>query len=136
MGADPVATERYFVDKGIEAELRKMKRQNRRAANKAYRDLPEDEKYYVAEPSNIQNLLTGLETDRFDREAMSRKGFRNEAGRMLAKGLGTAALMTLLGKYQNTPRQITRPQGAFGQPNTIDLNALQRLGMVLGLGPY
>lgn len=124
MGADPEATERFFIEKGIEAELRKMGRQNRRAANRAYRQLPKDDKYYIAEPSNIENLLTGLETGRFDEGKMLNKGFRNQAGRLLATNALGALFGYGLGKYNAT------------DPYGEGLPARQRLGMMLGLGPH
>jgi hypothetical protein len=91
---------------------------------------------FPARPSDTQFLLDALGQEGMSREAMVKKGFRNEAARALAKYAGGAALATGIGAYQNTPKQITRPQGAFGQPNQIDLNAMQRIGMMLGLGPY
>lgn len=126
MGADPEASERFFIEKGIEAELRKMGRQNRRAANRAYRQSrrssPDGIGYYDAEPSNIENLLTGLDTGRFDEGKMLKKGFRNQAGRLLAMNALGALFGYGLGKYNNTD--------PFGE-----LTVGQRLGKMFGLGP-
>ena len=120
------------VEKGILAQLRQDMRKENRMANREGRRTGS----FPARPSDISFLLDGLSSGRLNREDMRRKGFRNEAARALAKyGAGVAGV-TGLSAFQNTPKQITRPQGAFGQPNTIDLNALQRIGMMLGLGPY
>lgn len=124
--------DQYYVDKGVLAQLRQDKRRENRMANREGRRTGS----FPARPSDISFLLDGLSSDRMNRESMRRKGFRNEAARALARyGAGVAGV-TGLSAFQNTPKQITRPQGAFGQPNTIDLNALQRIGMMLGLGPY
>ena len=124
--------DQYYVDKGISAQLRQDMRKENRMANREGRRTGS----FPARPSDVSFLLEGLSSDRLNREDMRRKGFRNEAARALAKyGAGVLGV-TGLSAFQNTPKQITRPQGAFGQPNTIDLNALQRLGMMLGLGPF
>jgi hypothetical protein len=136
MAADPFRSEQYFAEKGTAAELRKMRRENRRAANRAYRQLPEDDKYYVPEPSEVQNLLTGLETDRFNREDMVKKGFRNEVARMLGRNALAAALGLGIHEYGQTPTTVQGPLGPGGQPVPVDLNVLQRIGYMLGLGPY
>ena len=121
-----------YAEKGILAQLRQDMRKENRMANREGRRTGS----FPAKPSDVSFLLDGLSSDRLNREDMKRKGFRNEAARALARyGAGVAGV-TGLGAFQNTPKQITRPQGAFGQPNTIDLNALQRIGMMLGLGPY
>ena len=135
-GRDPFADEQYFADKGIAAELRKMGRQNRRAANRAYRPLPKDEKYYVPEPSTVQNILTGLETDRFERDRMVNKGFRNESARLAARKALQAALGYGIGQYYQTPKTVQGPLGPGGQPVELELTAAQRLAHMLGLGPY
>jgi hypothetical protein len=135
MGRDPQATDNFFAQKGIEAELRKMARQERRAANRAYRQLPEEDKYYVPEPSMVQNLLTGLADDRFERDRMVNKGFMNESARMLARQALAGLLGYGISQYSKTPKTVQRPIGASGQTYDVDLNALQRLGMMLGLGP-
>lgn len=132
MGADPFASEQYYARKGTAAELRKMARQNRRAANRSYRKTGA----FEAEPSDVQNLLTGLETDRFNREAMVKKGFRNETGRMLARNALLAALGIGVHEYGQTPTTVQAPIGATGQTRPVDLNAFQRIGYMLGLGPY
>lgn len=138
MGADPFASEQYFADKGLQAALRQAGRKENRMANRMGRKSLREtgQAVYPAPPTDAALLLNILEDPKTTRERMVNKGFRNEAGRMLAKALGTAALATGVGEYMNTPKQITRPQGAFGQPNTIDLNTMQRIGMMLGLGPY
>lgn len=132
MGADPFRSDQYYAEKGIEAALRQARRKENRQANRMGRRTGS----FPARPSDVQFLLNLLEDPNTTRDRMVNKGFRNDAGRFLAKGLGLAALTTGLHEYMQTPKQITRPQGAFGQPNTIDLNAMQRLGMMLGLGPY
>lgn len=136
MGRDPFATEQYFAEKGTAAELRKMGRQNRRAANQAYNQQPRGERYYVPEPSQVQNVLTGLETDRFNREDMVRKGFRNESARMLGRNALLAALGLGVSEYSKTPKTVQAPIGASGQTHDVDLNVLQRIAYMLGLGPY
>ena len=128
--------EQYYAEKGTAAELRKMGREHRRAANRAYRQLPKDDKYYVPEPSEVQNLLTGLETDRFNREDMVKKGFRNESARMLGRNALLAALGIGVHEYGQTPTTVQGPIGPGGQPVPVDLNVLQRIGYMLGLGPY
>lgn len=130
--------DQHNVEKGILAQLRQdMRKENRMANRMGRKSLRETgQAVYPARPSDISFLLDGLSSDRLNSEDMRKKGFRNEAARALAKyGLGVAGI-TGLSAFQNTPKQITRPQGAFGQPNTIDLNALQRIGMMLGLGPF
>jgi len=125
-------TDQFYADKGMEALLRQDMRKENRMANREGRQTGS----FPARPSDVQFLLDALGDDRMNRGDMVRKGFRNEAGRALAKYAGGVALAAGAGAYKNTPSQITRPQGAFGQPNDIDLNALQRIGMMLGLGPY
>lgn len=136
MGADPNRAEQYYAEKGTAAELRKMGRENRRAANRAFRQLPKDDKYYVPEPSTVQNLLTGLETDRFNREDMVKKGFRQDTARMLGRNALLAALGLGVHEYGQTPSRVYAPIGSTGQTRPVDLNVLQRIGYMLGLGPY
>jgi hypothetical protein len=124
--------DQHYAEKGVLAQLRQDKRRENRMSNREGRRTGS----FPARPSDVSFLLDGLSSDRMNRDDMRRKGFRNEAARALAKyGAGVAGV-TGLSAFQNTPKQITRPQGAFGQPNTIDLNALQRIGLMLGLGPY
>ena len=136
MAADPFRTDQYYADRGVLAEMRKMGRENRRAANREFRQLPKDDKYYVPEPSMVQNLLTGLETDRFNREDMVKKGFRNDTARAAARMALLGALGLGVHEYVQTPRRVYAPIGATGQNRPVDLNVLQRIGMMLGLGPY
>lgn len=138
MGADPFASEQYFADKGLQAALRQAGRKENRMANRMGRKSLREtgQAVYPAPPTDAALLLNLLENPNTTRERMVNKGFRNEAGRMLAKGLGTAALATGVGEYMNTPKQITRPQGAFGQPIPINLSPTQRIAMMLGLGPF
>lgn len=136
MAADPFRTEQYYADRGVLAEMRKMGRENRRAANRAYRKLPKDDKYYVPEPSMVQNLLTGLETGRINREDAVKRGFRNDTARSAARMALLGALGIGAHEYGQTPRRVYAPIGATGQTRPVDLNVLQRIGMMLGLGPY
>ena len=131
-GPSEFENDQFYAQKGMDARLRQAKRQENRAANKQGRQTG----YFPARPSDVQFLLNELENPENTRENLARRGFRNNTARALGRGLASIPLMAIMAKYQNTPKQITRPQGAFGQPNTIDLNALQRLGMVLGLGPF
>ena len=129
---DQFDTDQYYFEKGVERQLKKDMRREERAANREGRRTG----YFPARPSNVDFLLNALSDDRLNRQDMVRKGFRGDALRALGKFGAGVGLATLGGAYSNTPKQITRPQGAHGQPNTIDLNAMQRLAMVLGLGPY
>ena len=128
---DPQANENFFAQKGIEAELRKMARQERRAANREGRRTG----MFPAEPQAVDFLLEGLGNDRFERDRMVRKGFRNESARLAARQALLAALGYGISEYSKTPKTVQRPIGASGQTYEVDLNALQRLGMMLGLGP-
>jgi len=131
MGRDPQATDNFFAQKGIEAELRKMARQERRAANREGRQTG----MFPAEPQEVDFLLEGLGNDRFERERMVNKGFMNESARMLARQALAGLLGYGISQYSKTPKTVQRPIGASGQTYDVDLNALQRLGMMLGLGP-
>ena len=129
---DQFDTDQYYFEKGYQRQLNKDKRKEKRMANREGRQTG----YFPARPSDVDFLLNALSEDRLNREDMVRKGFRGDALRALGKFGAGVGLGTLGAAYSNTPKQITRPQGAFGQPRPIDLNAMQRLAMVLGLGPY
>lgn len=121
-----------LFEKGVEAQLRQDMRKEKRMANRQGRKTG----VFPARPSDMSFLLDALSEDRLNREDMVRKGFRNEAGRTLGKFAGGVGLMSGLSAYQNTPKQISRPFGANNQYRDIDLNTMQRIAMMLGLGPY
>lgn len=125
------ATNRLY-QKGVEAQMRQDKRKEKRMANRIGRNTD----VFPARPSNMSFLLDALGEGRLNRDDMVRKGARNEMGRGLAKFAGGVGLMSAIGAYQNTPKTISRPLGAMGQYRDIDLNTLQRIGYMLGLGPY
>tara|TARA_R110002020_G_scaffold63115_3_gene168181 strand:- start:428 stop:898 length:471 start_codon:yes stop_codon:yes gene_type:complete len=127
-----IEQDQRLFEKGVEAELRQDMRRENRMANRQGRRTG----VFPARPSDMSFLLEALEQDRLNRPDMVRKGGRNEMGRGLARFGAGAGLMSGLAAYQNTPKQISRPLGAHGQYRDIDLNSLQRIGMMLGLGPY
>jgi len=127
-----IEQDQRLFEKGMEASLRQDKRRENRMANRIGRKTGS----FPARPSDIEFLLNILEDPNVTREGMVGKGFRNEAGRALARFAGGVGLTSGISAYQNTPKQISRPLGAQGQYRDIDLNAMQRLGMMLGLGPY
>tara|TARA_R100001440_G_scaffold16880_1_gene28555 strand:+ start:8485 stop:9135 length:651 start_codon:yes stop_codon:yes gene_type:complete len=132
MGRDRFATDQYFAEKGMEAALRQDMRKENRMANREGRRTG----YFPARPSDTEFLLKRLENPETTRDAMVNKGFRNESARMLARNALLAALGLGVSEYTKTPKTVQGPLGPGGQPVPVDLNTLQRIGMMLGLGPY
>lgn len=127
-----IEQEQRLFEKGVQAQMRQDMRKEKRMANRQGRRTG----VFPARPSDVSFLLDALGDDRLNRSDMVRKGARNEMGRGLAKFAGGVGLISALGAYQNTPKTISRPLGAMGQYRDIDLNTLQRIGYMLGLGPY
>ena len=127
-----IEQDQRLFEKGVEAQMRQDMRKEKRMANRQGRRTG----VFPARPSDMSFLLDALGDDRLNRPDMVRKGARNETGRGLAKFAGGVGLMSGLGAYQNTPKTISRPLGAMGQYRDIDLNTMQRIAMMLGLGPY
>ena len=132
MGRDPFASEQYFAEKGMEAALRQDMRKENRMANREGRRTGS----FPARPSDVEFLLNRLEDPNTSRQAMVDKGFRNESARMLGRNALLAALGLGVSEYSKTPKTVQAPIGASGQTHDVDLNVLQRIAYMLGLGPY
>jgi len=132
MGRDRFANDQYFADKGILAQLRQDMRKENRMANREGRRTGS----FPARPSDVSFLLDGLSSDRFNREDMMKKGFRNESARMMGRNALLAALGIGISEYSKTPKTVPGVMGPGGQQIPTDLNTLQRIGLMLGLGPY
>lgn len=124
--------EKFFADRGLEAKLRQAMRKENRMANREGRRTGS----FPARPSDVEFLLNALEDPTTTREEMVDKGFRNESGRLLGKAALMAALGMGLSEYSKTPKTANQMIGTTGQTRPVNLNALQRIGMMLGLGPY
>lgn len=124
--------EQFFAEKGLEAQLRQDMRKENRMANREGRRTG----YFPARPSDVEFLLNRLEDPGTTREAMANKGFQNESARLLARAALLGALGLGVSEYSKTPKTANQMIGATGQTRPVDLNVLQRIGMMLGLGPY